>query len=603
MKLTRGSARAGLWLTILVVLALLLTGLYAALAVLSFRFTPDIPGTARPVLATLALLASAFAVYLIAIFVALRARNGKLLLAVVLLASVLFRVVSVYSWPLLEIDIYRYIWDGAVMMEGVSPYRYSPQQVLSATPQAGIPDDLDRLVRLRNGKTAVETILSRVHYGELPTIYPPVSQAVFAVATYLTPRSAGVLARVVAMKVAFVLFDLATLAVVVVLLRLTGKHVGWSVAYGWCPLVIKEIANTGHLDSLVVFLTILALLLAVRPLANGGHREGTMRSGVGRGRGTPGRKYALVSAVVLALAVGAKLYPVVLAPLFAAVWVRSFGWRWASAAVLAFVITTAVVLWPMIPSKEPPSPSNAGAAAAGRDDSLPPPPVDTATIAQNPTGGLTAFLRRWEMNDFLFMLVVENLKPSADVKPEQRPWFSIVPDTWRGELVAIPSRWFQLDPSRAPFLIARFLTAVAFLVILAVLVWRARLSEDPAVWLGVAFLVLAWFWLLSPTQNPWYWTWVLPLVMFARSKAWLAVSGLAMVYYLRFWLAYHWPGQPVLGTPYSGATFFDLVVTWIEYGPWFVWLAWDTARRRATPSDISAAVNSAQHSEMEGFLP
>ena len=590
MKLIPGSASAGLWLTILLVLALLMTGLYAALAALSFRFTPDIPGTERPVLATLALLASAFATYLTAIFVALRARDGKLLLAVVVLASVVFRAVSVYSWPILEIDIYRYIWDGAVTMEGVSPYRYSPQQVLSATPQAGIPDDLDRLVRLRHDKTAIETILSRVHYGELPTIYPPVSQAVFAAATYLTPSSTGVMERVVVMKAAFVLFDLATLAVVVALLRLTEKHIGWSVAYGWCPLVIKEIANTGHLDSLAVFLTGLALFFAVRPLADGNS-------------GASGRKCTLVSAVLLALAVGAKLYPVVLAPLFAAVWVRSFGWRWASAAALAFVITTSVVLWPMIPSKETLPSGDASSMVAGADASLPPPPVDTATNPQNPTDGLAAFLRRWEMNDCLFQLVVENLKPSADVKPEQRPWFSIMPDAWKAELLTIPLRWLESDPSWAAFLVARFLTALAFFLILAVLVWRAKLSTDPATWLRIAFLILAWFWLLSPTQNPWYWTWALPLVMFARSKAWLAVSGLAMTYYLRFWLTYHWPDQPVLGTPYSGATFFDLVVTWIEYGPWFVWVAWDTARRRAGPSDMSAAVNSAQHSEKEGLLP
>jgi len=574
MKLTPGSARAGLWLTILLVLALLLTGLYAALAALSFRFTSDIPGTGRPVLATLALLAFAFATYLTAIFVALRARDGYPLLAVVLLASVLFRAVSVYSWPVLEIDIYRYIWDGAVMMEGVSPYRYSPQQVLSATPQAGIPDDLDRLVRLRHD-TAIETILSRVHYGELPTIYPPVSQAMFAAAVYLTPSSAGVLERIMAMKVAFVLFDLATLAVVVALLRLTGRHVGWSVAYGWCPLVIKEIANTGHLDSLAVFLTILALFFAVRPLVNSGHR------GVSRGREASGRTFALVSAVLLALAIGAKLYPVVLAPLFAAVWVRSVSWRWASAAALAFVVTTSVILWPMIRSKEAAPPSDSSGMVAGADDSLPPPPVDTATIALNPTGGLTAFLRRWEMNDFLFMLVVENLKPSADVKPEQRSWFSVMPETWKSELLTIPSRWLQADPSRTAFLVARFLTALAFLTILAVLVWRARFSTDPAAWLHTAFLILAWFWLLSPTQNPWYWTWALPLVMFARSKAWLAVSGLAMIYYLRFWLTYHWPGQALLGTPHAGAAFFDFVVTWIEFGPWLLWLACE-ARRGST---------------------
>lgn len=590
VRLIPGSARAGLWLTILIVLAVLLTGLYAALAALSFRFTPDIPGTERPVLAMLVLLASACAAYLAAVFVALRARDGKLLLAIVVVASVLFRVVSVYSWPILEIDIYRYLWDAAATLEGVSPYRYSPQQVLSATPQAGIPDDLDRLVRLRDGNTAVETILSRVHYGELPTIYPPVSQAVFATAVYLTPRGAGVLGRIVAMKVAFVLFDLATMAVVVALLRLTGKHVGWSVAYGWCPLVIKEIANTGHLDSFAVFLTILALLLAVRPLA-------------GSKSQASGRKYALVSAVLLALAVGAKLYPVVLAPLLAAVWVRSVGWRWASAAALAFVVATSAILWPMIPLNEAPPPSESSNMVTGADGSLPPPPVVTATNPQDPTGGLAAFLRRWEMNDFLFMLVVENLKPSVDVKPEQRPWFSIAPDAWRSELLGVPSRWLQLDPSRAPFLIARFLTAVAFLAILAVLIWRARHSTDPAAWFRIAFLVLAWFWLLSPTQNPWYWTWALPLVVFARSKAWLAVSGLVMVYYLRFLLTYHWPDQPVLNTRYSGANFFDLVVTWIEYGPWFVWLAWDTARRRAAPSDLSAAMNSAQYSEKEGLLP
>lgn len=595
MKENPGSARTRLWLTILLVSALLLTGLYTALAALSFRFTSDTPGTERPVLAALALLASAFTVYLIAIFVALRVRDGYPLLAVVFLASVLFRVVSVYSWPVLEIDIYRYLWDGAAVMEGVNPYRYSPQQVLSATPETGLPDDLDRLVRLRDSKTAVGTILSRIHYGELPTIYPPVSQAVFAAATYLTPNSADVLERIVGMKVAFVLFDLATLAVVVALLRLTGKHVGWSVAYGWCPLVIKEIANTGHLDSLAVFLTILALFFAIRPLANGGYRA------LSRGRGTPGRKYALTSAVVSALAVGAKLYPVVLAPVLAAVWVRSVGWRWASAAALAFVMTTAVVLWPMVPWKEAPPPSDSSSLVAGADDSLLLPPTDTATIAKNPTDGLTAFLRRWEMNDFLFMLVVENLKPSAEVKPEQRPWFSLMADAWKAESLTAPSRWLQTDPSRTAFLVTRFLTAIAFLTILAVLVWQARLSEDPAVWLRVAFLVLAWFWLLSPTQNPWYWTWALPLVMFARSRAWLAVSGLVMVYYLRFWLAYHWPNQSVLGTRYSGATFFDLVVTWIEYGPWFVWLVWEAVRRRAAPSDRSAAMNTAWHSEKEGL--
>jgi hypothetical protein len=91
---------------------------------------------------------------------------------------------------------------------------------------------------------------------------------------------------------------------------------------------------------------------------------------------------------------------------------------------------------------------------------------------------------------------------------------------------------------------------------------------------------LAWFWLLSPTQNPWYWAWALPFLPFARGRAWYAVSGLVMLYYFRFWLQYHYPEAPALGTIYGGPRLFDFVVSWFEYAPWFVWLAFAAYRRR-----------------------
>ena len=65
---------------------------------------------------------------------------------------------------------------------------------------------------------------------------------------------------------------------------------------------------------------------------------------------------------------------------------------------------------------------------------------------------------------------------------------------------------------------------------------------------------------------------MLPLLPFARSRVWLAMSGLVLLYYLRFWLGYHFSDEPVLGTVYRGTAFFDLVVTWFEYAPWFVCL-------------------------------
>src|SRR5258708_38954831 len=99
------------------------------------------------------------------------------------------------------------------------------------------------------------------------------------------------------MKAWFVGFDLATLFLVLRLLRFTGRPIGLSVSYAWCPLVIKEIANSGHLDALAFFLTTLAICLAVSALF--------------RPVGGPARPWPATSASIrLALAFGAKLYPV-----------------------------------------------------------------------------------------------------------------------------------------------------------------------------------------------------------------------------------------------------------------------------------------------------
>jgi hypothetical protein len=71
--------------------------------------------------------------------------------------------------------------------------------------------------------------------------------------------------------------------------------------------------------------------------------------------------------------------------------------------------------------------------------------------------------------------------------------------------------------------------------------------------------------------NPWYLTWALPFLPFCQNRAWLVLPGLAFFYYLRFWLTQHFT-EPMFGTGYTGATFFDFIVTWIEFVPWLVWL-------------------------------
>jgi len=56
-----------------------------------------------------------------------------------------------------------------------------------------------------------------------------------------------------------------------------------------------------------------------------------------------------LAAIALALAIGAKFFPIVWAPLFAVTTYRKLGWRTALAASCLGTITVALILWPMWP--------------------------------------------------------------------------------------------------------------------------------------------------------------------------------------------------------------------------------------------------------------
>ena len=536
-------------------------------------------------LVLLALFGVAFGLHLVALRVAIRLPDGRRLLAFLWAGAVLFRVTLLLCDPIEEIDLYRYVWDGAVSQSGVSPFRYSPQQVLASSANDALPDDLARLVRLRDRSPELAAILRRVHFGELPTIYPPVSQLVFAACSWLTPEVSSVATRLTLMKAWFVAFDLVTLALVLRLLSQASRHRGWAIAYGWCPLVIKEIANSGHLDALATCLMMLAISLLLSALATSSDQP-TRRLWLSMG-----------AALALALGVGAKLFPVVLAPLLLWTLAKRVSVKSSLLAAVVFVTVSLTVLWPMLPARETSEAISLelnNAHVTQSDDSQPPlPPTEVSTTPRDPSESLRAFLGRWEMNDFLFLIVIENLRPSTGLPPEQVAWFTVTPESWRQRLVANVAAATGVASERVPFLLTRLLLGSVFFALSCGLIgWAtARGSSLPLLYqasrvLEVAFLTLVWFWLLLPTQNPWYLTWALPLIPFARCRVWFALSGLAFVYYLRFWMTARLT-EPLWGTPYSGSQFFDVIITWVEFAPWLIWLTWSSCGGREYSSPTS----------------
>lgn len=253
-----------------------LTLAFAAMAGLG-----DLPASARAFVGLCGLAGVAWA---LAVVRALRhPPTGRLALAGILGAALGFRLLLLPTLPSLSTDIYRYLWDGRLQVAGESPYRYAPAAL--------------ELAAFRDA-----VIYPALNHADWRTVYPPGAQLLFAGMAWLAPG------RVHAFKFLIVLFDAATIALLLGWLRAVGRPPAWVLVYAWHPLAVVELAGSGHLDAVAIALSVAALWAATRG------REGWAGALAGAG--------ALV-----------KLYPLLLLP---ALW-RSRPGRTlaASGAILA----------------------------------------------------------------------------------------------------------------------------------------------------------------------------------------------------------------------------------------------------------------------------
>jgi hypothetical protein len=152
-----------------------------------------------------------------------------------LLCGGLFRATLLLRAPDLSDDWVRYAWDARVARTGVSPYAYAPSDSAFAGVDPGLRE--------------------RVPHAAVRTVYPPVAQAFFGLAS-----AAG--SGALPLKA---LFALADLSIVALLLALGGPGAGFAAAlYAFHPLAIFESAGEGHLDSLGVALLLASLVFVER---------------------------------------------------------------------------------------------------------------------------------------------------------------------------------------------------------------------------------------------------------------------------------------------------------------------------------------------------
>jgi len=160
------------------------------------------------------------------------------LIGIIILLSIIFRISLLPSEPtVLSKDMYRYIWDGRVQQNGINPYQYPP----GAEELENMRDDL---------------IFPNINRKDDPTLYPAGAQVFFRVFHALVGDS------VFGFKGVMVFFDTLTVLVLMALLHNQGLNLLRIIIYAWNPLVIFEIAYSGHLEGLTVFLMVAALYLS-----------------------------------------------------------------------------------------------------------------------------------------------------------------------------------------------------------------------------------------------------------------------------------------------------------------------------------------------------
>ena len=173
--------------------------------------------------------------------------SSSIRIAFAIIIGLVARLLMFDTAPILEIDFYRYLWDGAVLFNGYNPYATPPLEI----PQLHDPV-LDQLV-VESGN-----VLGRINYSHLTTIYPPLAQGFFALSYWIDNWQLD------AWRLVLLIADFFTLTLIVVILKELKRSLLWLTIYWWNPLVITEIFNSGHMEGLIAPFLLSAILFLIK---------------------------------------------------------------------------------------------------------------------------------------------------------------------------------------------------------------------------------------------------------------------------------------------------------------------------------------------------
>ncbi|MEE9573235.1 MAG: hypothetical protein V3W20_09320, partial [Candidatus Neomarinimicrobiota bacterium] len=369
--------------------------------------------------------------FFIAVLNIKKIKNNNLWLGLIIAVGLVSRIILIPSQPVLEDDYYRYLWDGAVIAHSYNPYVYSPEAAMDLTNDY-VPEELHELAN-ESGK-----IVKNINHPHIRTIYPILSQIVFAAAYFISPWEFW------AWKVLLLLFDIALLLVLFKTLKELKLPLLFVVFYWLNPIVIHEFFNAAHMDLLALLFVSISLYLSIK-------------------------NKTWIAVITLAFAVGFKLWPIVLLPLL----LRNF-WR-DKKLLLKFIGGFAglvfILFIPVLLSR--------------LDDTL----------------GFIKYAGNWINNAAIYTMFQWFIQETISFLHISVSCLSCI------------NRWGIF---------------IIYLLICAIILRKTH--QNNLEFFYKALLIVAVLYMISPTQFPWYYTWMVPLLA-VRPKASLLLYPLLLPLY------------------------------------------------------------------------
>lgn len=203
-------------------------------------------------------------------------KNNQNNFYILVVISVLFRLIFIFSIPNLSQDFYRFIWDGRMILEGFNPYLSLPKTLIEQQKYS-----INQAISLYQGMGE----MNASHY----TNYPPINQLCFLIAAIFANKS--ILGSVVIMRIIIILADIGIIYFGKKLLENLNLAIHNIFLYALNPFIIIEMTGNLHFEPVMLFF----LFWAIYKLRQ--------------------QKWVW-AAILIACAVSVKLIPLLFLPLF-----------------------------------------------------------------------------------------------------------------------------------------------------------------------------------------------------------------------------------------------------------------------------------------------